>query len=1391
MSALKGAITAIVGAANAGAAAAFKIDRSLRFNSGDSAYLSRVPSSASNRRTWTWSGWLKRTSTGTHCIFSAQGSSNHTLFTFYSSTQKFAIIPEAGSAGATFQSNDLHRDPSAWYHFVIAFDSTQSTASDRLKVYKNGVEITWSSSSYPSQNEEWNINIAGAHNIGRSTQADSYVDGYLTDIHFIDGQALAATDFGETNAATGVWEPKEFAGEYKPANIDNWPSMTTGTPFNSDYSIGALFDGSISTYMCPAAGTSCVFTPTTPIAVSSSIRIYGIASSSNEYFKINDTVVTNVPNSAGWFTPNIGSTITSLNKFEFYTTSGSYAAIVRAIEIDGQILTTGGINSFALNFSDNSSNAALGTDSSGNNNTWTVNNLTAAANYGLTTAAQIVGTSKTFSFPITYTATLTYEFFVRITTDAAYNYMAKATGEVWNLGTSGSSLLFGNYNGGWTTFNSTGLNDSEWHFVRLTTTGSSTSLYVDGSLIATNSSGGSVSTGSQVTNTIQGTGSGAFEIAHLRITTGGTPPTTGIPSIASMNAAAGSGGTLAFYDKLDDIASSGTKTSDGGNVTITMSAATIAVDGSSTDSLIDTPTNYTAASGNNGGNYCLLNSIDKNSNVTLSNGNLEYLSAGYPSGVLGTIAVSSGKWYYEVTPTASPFSPPTIYFGFADVNSYSHPTSGYIYLRSGVYSYAPRGGYKQINGTQTATGFGSQNINTVFGIALDLDNGTLKIYADGSLLGTIATGLSGTFAPLIYADVSSSGDTLIANFGQRGSFSYTPPADHVSLCTKNLAEPVIADPSTVFDVSLWTGNGSTQTISGLNLSPNFVWYKSRSSGAYNHGLFDTVRGTTKQLFSNNEDAAGTYSGVTSFNSDGFTLGSDAGGNVSSGSYVGWVWAAGTASSDDVGDYWSAAQQPKYFAFKFPTSSGGRAVFGLTSGTGNADIYTSSDNSNWTRVQSVTLSTTDTTYDSSAQYLAVINTTNAVWGSTAYAMATSGTDLHYSNVTYPGSGASFSWSGPAYSDWDFRSSGTVIKPGSLNSSAYNTSDRWRDDVAGTPYGSQSKTRLFDGNFAQNLIANNGTSLTFSPSGFSSITSLRVYGSSYTGNANGIVINGTDYTSLFPSGGAIAGWATIPERTLTSIVWSTESSGLENGSLNAIEVDGKILIDDDATPTDVPSLASTITANPTAGFSVASYKGNLSANGTASVAHGLNKIPELIITKQRNGASRWPVQHKDLANNYILRLDNTDQAYSFNYGDLTYKSSSIFSTNYTVGMNTNGDDFIAYCFTSSEVCSVGSYIGNGSTDGPFVYTGFKPAWILYKRSDTSGNDWTILDSTRGPFNVIDEYLQASNTGAENSHTMFDFVSNGFKPRLTSAGHNASGGTYVYIAFAEHPFKIARAR
>ena len=202
------------GGAGAGAAD-YQIERSLRFNSGDSAYLNRTPSSASNRKTWTWSGWVKRSSLAAsdQYIFGAQGSGSFWLLGFLS-THEFFINPTAGVTGATFKSNAKYRDPSAWYHIVVAVDTTQATASDRVRVYINGDEITsWATSTYPSQNTDWYVNDNVAHRIGSSTQSTGYCNVYLADIHFIDGQALDPTSFTETDA-NGVLQPKAYSASY-------------------------------------------------------------------------------------------------------------------------------------------------------------------------------------------------------------------------------------------------------------------------------------------------------------------------------------------------------------------------------------------------------------------------------------------------------------------------------------------------------------------------------------------------------------------------------------------------------------------------------------------------------------------------------------------------------------------------------------------------------------------------------------------------------------------------------------------------------------------------------------------------------------------------------------------------------------------------------------------------------------------------------------------------------------------------------------------------------------------------------------------------------------------------------------------------------------------------
>ena len=207
------------GTGTAAADTAYVIPKSLRFNSGDSAHLSRTPASAGNRRTFTFSAWLKRSATGSdHRLFesSADTANQTTIKTLGDKLQIFDR--QSNSIKMNLQTERVFRDLSAWYHIFVAVDSTQSTEANRVKVYVNGVqETSFSTSTYPSQNQEFYLNQTNAHDIGRFRGGNSqYLDGCLADIQFVDGQALAPTDFGETRSSDGVWVPKEYTGEYGP-----------------------------------------------------------------------------------------------------------------------------------------------------------------------------------------------------------------------------------------------------------------------------------------------------------------------------------------------------------------------------------------------------------------------------------------------------------------------------------------------------------------------------------------------------------------------------------------------------------------------------------------------------------------------------------------------------------------------------------------------------------------------------------------------------------------------------------------------------------------------------------------------------------------------------------------------------------------------------------------------------------------------------------------------------------------------------------------------------------------------------------------------------------------------------------------------------------------------
>ena len=229
----------------------------------------------------------------------------------------------------------------------------------------------------------------------------------------------------------------------------------------------------------------------------------------------------------------------------------------------------------------------------------------------------------------------------------------------------------------------------------------------------------------------------------------------------------------------------------------------------------------------------------------------------------------------------------------------------------------------------------------------------------------------------------------------------------------------------------------------------------------------------------------------------------------------------------------------------------------------------------------------------------------------------------------------------------------------------------------------------------------------------------------------------------------------------------------------------------------TITSTVRANATAGFSIVTYTGT---GANATVGHGLGVQPQFIIIKCRDSASdpSWIVSHTSIGLGSGRLILNTTDANTASGASVLWNStaptSSVFSLGNYSSVNGSTLRYVAYCFAPvAGYSAFGSYTGNGSTDGPFVFTGHRSRWLMVKRSDSGANDWYVLDTARSTYNVAINELLPNSSSAENPYTGvdFDLLSNGFKIRATEGSINASGGTFIYASFAEFPFAYARAR
>ena len=339
----------------------------------------------------------------------------------------------------------------------------------------------------------------------------------------------------------------------------------------------------------------------------------------------------------------------------------------------------------------------------------------------------------------------------------------------------------------------------------------------------------------------------------------------------------------------------------------------------------------------------------------------------------------------------------------------------------------------------------------------------------------------------------------------------------------------------------------------------------------------------------------------------------------------------------------------------------------------------------------------------------------------------------------------------------------------------------------------KPAILDGgkHFDTALYTGNGTSQTITGLGFQpdivwlksrNYSHFHLLMDSVRGNTKFLTTNATSTEDTVDSGTGI-----VPTSDGFSVQYS--------GDWNSLNTSGRDIVAwtwnaGGTTVTNTNgSITSSVRANTDAGISIVSWTGNASTNQT--IGHGLGQDLDMVIVKNRSSTTVWRVWHSGLSGDtYYLGLNQS-------FGE--YSSSTIFNghsnTTFTIGtdpsVNANGNSMIAYCFHSVDGFSkFGSYTGNGSTDGPFVYTGFRPAFVMVKRTDSTGN-WLIQNNKTLGYNPSNSELYANLTNTEITADRADFLSNGFKARINSVENNTNGGTYIFMAFAENPFKKARAR
>ena len=875
----------------------YYLQSSLRFRRSASGYLERTPSSSGTSSTQaTWSMWVKLAQVQNNelgVLFEQGNTSNDRIFinvrgngSTYPGSIQFGYGISASYRQIITNDNATldgpkFVDPSAWYHLVCVLDTPNATQNDRMRIYVNGERqtITYSTLNLCVQSESTVVSSTNVMRIGSNSYSlSNNFDGYLTEYNFVDGQALTPSDFGETDTITGVWKPKEYTGTYG-TNGFYLPMKETqqATGFNT-----VLYTGTSSTQSIANVGFSPDFIWIKRRSGANAHQLYDTVRGAGYVLKSDSTnaeAVETAFNSfdADGFEIDGGSGSHNLSGESYVAwcwdagsstvsnTDGSITSSVRANPASGFSIVT-----YTGNGSSGTVGHGLGSAPEmiiiKNRNqadgwyVWHQNN--GAGIYGylfLNSTDQVRSSTPQFgtTAPDSSVISLTYN-----TNDWANasgeNYVAYCFSEVAGFSKFGSYTGNGSTSGPTVTtgfrpafvmlkiYDGTGSASDQWVMLDNTRSASNTT---DHRLFADSSQ--AESTGGPVDFLDDG-----FQLKN---------------SFGNMNASGKNYIYMAFADTRDfqwNFDASGNKNNwTPNNINSNASSET------TYDLMSDVP----IAVDEDTANYPTINPVDASMTAgTITNANLTRNSNGANSNIFTTMGATTGKYYYELDITGTATTS-TAFIGWAQ-KPYTSATGRFYNWGTAEY----------FNGSAWSSYGATCTSGDTVGIAIDIDGDTIEFYKNGVSQGqktSVGWDTTNHLAPTGYTSNSQTADINL-NFGQR-PFKYTPPTGYKKLNTFNLPDSSITDGSNYMNSVLWTGTGTTTSFTSMGFSPDLVWLKRRDTTSSNF-LVDSVRGASQALYANDTTAEVTRaSAVTSFDSDGWSMGSDF--NSSGGSYVTWGW----------------------------------------------------------------------------------------------------------------------------------------------------------------------------------------------------------------------------------------------------------------------------------------------------------------------------------------------------------------------------------------------------------------------------------------------------------------------------------------------------------------------